>query len=890
MTEKTLPFDRSIVFQETPFWCGPASAQVVLNSRKIITKESQLADWCGTHAGGTNDVSLIIDRVFNRLVPEARYRRVDMNLGRDPNTAECQRLWNHVVASIDAGYGVIMNWWAPSNNYPRGVKGSGSPRYGGGLVMHYVSCMGYDDDARAVLIADSGFEPREYWVSVDQAALLMTPKAYAYATVGADAAVDVPVTDSPADGSPSDPDPATTLARAMGDRVPLERYRALLPLVAATLQECDCNSVDRIAMWLAQIGHESYGLSAMTEWGSVDYENRGDIGNMFVGDGERYKGRGPIQLTGRANYTAFSKWAQQRGLVATPTFFVDRPELVATDKFGFSSVVWYWTVARNINVFSDGGDLNGATRAINGGHNGLEDRRQRWNLCRNLGLALLALTQPVDDAGAPLTAENVDLRDIRNTIAGVSASGWPAQYRMAYSRHPRAFNDVVADPDRGPWKRRQPDNSEVDGHTNALEQIVPINEQIAWTHTFSDGIVRDSGDVMMELMEFAIQWRTANKLPTSVFTTADEQARSLRDLGRELGSVDMPADAPTDSQPDVQPDGGPPPRKRPGRTPRRRTPVAPKKGRHAWLTCSGTWAKPGEGYPSTTIAQADQNLVFEVPVIAPWTFGPVNNPDPNAPSYKQSVEIGKQWIINWLNENPTQTFGLGGYSQGAECASAIYQELLPGGKLEHRFGHFVGGFSFGDPMRPAGVTGGGAPDPGGAGISTAQVRQPDPRWRYLANGPANGTGLDLYAATPVNNGAGSIIRTFYSMGVDIGLAPPQPMVMAIAKGVMKLLKQQWASLGVLGGIGGLGQMLALGPFEQLVDELLGSPDIPDLDTTKVENANIADAIQAAVLALQFAGSRTEPHVNYERTNAVPGVNHVAHAARHVNAVAAMASA
>jgi hypothetical protein len=49
---------------------------------------------------------------------------------------------------------------------------------------------------------------------------------------------------------------------------------------------------------------------------------------------------------------------------------------------------------------------------------------------------------------------------------------------------------------------------------------VPINEQIACTHVFSDGLERDSGDVLMELMEFAIQWRQANHLPTSAFPSA----------------------------------------------------------------------------------------------------------------------------------------------------------------------------------------------------------------------------------------------------------------------------------------------------------------------------------------------------------------------------------
>ena len=50
------------------------------------------------------------------------------------------------------------------------------------------------------------------------------------------------------------------------------------------------------------------------------------------------------------------------------------------------------------------------------------------------------------------------------------------------------------------------------------------NEQIAWRHTFSDGVERDSGDVLLELMEFAIQWRAANDLPTSAFVDTEVPA------------------------------------------------------------------------------------------------------------------------------------------------------------------------------------------------------------------------------------------------------------------------------------------------------------------------------------------------------------------------------
>jgi predicted chitinase len=154
-----------------------------------------------------------------------------------------------------------------------------------------------------------------------------------------------------------------------------------------------CTTVDHIAMWMAQVGHESGGLKYMEEIadGSA-YEGRPGLGNTQPGDGRRFKGRGPIQITGRRNYTKLSRWAHSRGLVPSPTFFVDQPQELASDTYGFIGVVWYWTVARpQINSLCDKNDLEGVTRAINGGLNGLDDRRNRWNRCRAMGPSLLTL-------------------------------------------------------------------------------------------------------------------------------------------------------------------------------------------------------------------------------------------------------------------------------------------------------------------------------------------------------------------------------------------------------------------------------------------------------------------------------------------------------------------
>ncbi|MGV9744582.1 C39 family peptidase [Rhodococcus zopfii] len=381
--EKLLDYDRTIVPQETGYWCGPASVQVVLNSLGIRVAEKDMARELGTTVNGTNWIGSF-PQVLNRYA-DAGYFVVEMP--HDPPRAEQkERLWRDLVESINGGRGVIVNIVAPPSNYPRGVKGSQSPRYGGGVVYHYMSVMGYDDaGARAVWIADSGFQPQGYWMAFDQLATLIPPKGYT--------AAPGPATPAPAP-APAAGLTAETLAAAMGNAVPIDRYRALLPAFSAAMVAAGCTTVERAAMWCAQIGHESQGLGLFRElWGptpdQLTYDGR--MGNG-PGDGFRYRGRGAIQVTGRDHYTNFSGWAYERGRVPTRTFFVDRPDALESDEYAFLGAVWYWTTQRPLNELSDACDIAGATRAINGGTNGLADRQLRYQRCLNLGAALLPTT------------------------------------------------------------------------------------------------------------------------------------------------------------------------------------------------------------------------------------------------------------------------------------------------------------------------------------------------------------------------------------------------------------------------------------------------------------------------------------------------------------------
>ena len=140
------------------------------------------------------------------------------------------------------------------------------------------------------------------------------------------------------------------------------------PLVRA-LKKYDITSNLRMAHFIAQIAHETASFLYAEEIASgAAYEGRSDLGNTQPGDGRRFKGRGLIQLTGRANYAAYS--------MDTGIDYVAKPELVATDPYvGVDVACWYWN-KRNISRFADQDDVKAVTKAINGGYNGLDDRIQ----------------------------------------------------------------------------------------------------------------------------------------------------------------------------------------------------------------------------------------------------------------------------------------------------------------------------------------------------------------------------------------------------------------------------------------------------------------------------------------------------------------------------------
>lgn len=208
---------------------------------------------------------------------------------------------------------------------------------------------------------------------------------------------------------------AGTLSTAMGGVLPFSRYQELVGPMNNAMIAANCTNINRAAMWVAQIGHESVSLKYMEEIASgAAYEGRHDLGNVIAGDGKRFKGRGPIQLTGRGNYAAFGRWAASRGYVSDPNIFVDNPFLLSNPHWGFLAATYYWVVARaDLNLVSDQGDVRAATLRINGGTNGLADRTLRWNRCRPLGYRLLPTPQEVPDLD---TVQAKQLADVFNYL------------------------------------------------------------------------------------------------------------------------------------------------------------------------------------------------------------------------------------------------------------------------------------------------------------------------------------------------------------------------------------------------------------------------------------------------------------------------------------------
>jgi predicted chitinase len=185
------------------------------------------------------------------------------------------------------------------------------------------------------------------------------------------------------------------------------KREAYLPFIQQAMQEFAITSYLREAAFLAQLAHESGELRYMEEIASgAAYEGRKDLGNTQPGDGKRYKGRGPIQLTGRANY---QRYGDLLGLD-----LVNNPTLAATPQVGFRIAGQYWKL-NGLNELADKGlqivtikrkgqqeqvtAFDAITFRINGGFNGKDDRTKYYNRAKGV----LNKNDAVDASGTVAT-------------------------------------------------------------------------------------------------------------------------------------------------------------------------------------------------------------------------------------------------------------------------------------------------------------------------------------------------------------------------------------------------------------------------------------------------------------------------------------------------------
>ena len=163
-----------------------------------------------------------------------------------------------------------------------------------------------------------------------------------------------------------------------------QRAGVFVPALNRAMQWYRIDSPVRQAAFLAQIGHESGQLRYVRELGGMDYLAKYDTGKLANrlgntpeadGDGQRYRGRGLIQITGRENY--------RKAGAALGIPLLDKPELLELPEWAATSAAWWWA-NHGLNELADAGEFEKITRTINGGLNGQAERVALWERAKKV--------------------------------------------------------------------------------------------------------------------------------------------------------------------------------------------------------------------------------------------------------------------------------------------------------------------------------------------------------------------------------------------------------------------------------------------------------------------------------------------------------------------------
>jgi predicted chitinase len=207
--------------------------------------------------------------------------------------------------------------------------------------------------------------------------------------------------------------------RSIMPALPAAKSAAYLPSLDAAMTEFEIDAPPRAAAFLAQLAHESSQLRFMEEiWGPTAQQLRYEpestlattLGNTQAGDGKRFKGRGPIQITGRANYQRFG------GLLGVD--LLSTPEQAALPELAFRIAGLYWS-KKGLNELADQATddaFREITRRINGGFNGLADRQQFYaTACTALGVTGPPVAGAQDTQRTPATRGMSTAREMSAT-------------------------------------------------------------------------------------------------------------------------------------------------------------------------------------------------------------------------------------------------------------------------------------------------------------------------------------------------------------------------------------------------------------------------------------------------------------------------------------------
>lgn len=148
-----------------------------------------------------------------------------------------------------------------------------------------------------------------------------------------------------------------------------------VPVLNTAMVRFQIIGTKRVAAFIAQIGHESGQFRYVRELGNDQYLSKYDTGSLAKrlgntpeadGDGQKYRGRGLIQITGRANYMMCGE--------ALALDLINQPDLLEKPQYACMSAAWFWA-SRGLNTLADAGQFDTITRRINGGQNGAADRQ-----------------------------------------------------------------------------------------------------------------------------------------------------------------------------------------------------------------------------------------------------------------------------------------------------------------------------------------------------------------------------------------------------------------------------------------------------------------------------------------------------------------------------------